>query len=65
MDIQTTCRRYRPLVKSGRAFCQVYCDVITSCPDNCPNNYPVEYGEKVITTRFGKVIKVKVKVENE
>ena len=65
MDIQTTCRRYRPLVKSGRHFCQVQASVITECMDNCPYNKVQEYGEKIIKTRFGKVIKVKIKVENE
>ena len=65
MKIQTECRRYRPLVKSGRHFCQVQCDVITECRDDCPYNKPVQYAIKEGRTRFGKTFKIKVKVEKE
>ena len=64
MGIQRSCRRIREL-KSGRYFCQVQGEIIAKCMDDCPYNKPVKYGEKIIKTRFGKVIKIKIKIEDD
>jgi hypothetical protein len=43
----------------------VQADVIKECKDNCPYNKVQEYGEKTIKTRFGKEVKVRVKIDSE
>ena len=63
MIIQHKCRRLVVLKKSGRYFCQVQAKVITSCADKCPYNKVQQYTYKEGKTRFGKVFRIKIKVD--
>lgn len=63
MNIQHKCRRLRELKNSGRYFCQVQAEVITECMDKCPYNKEQKYAIKEGITRFGKVFRIKVKVD--